>query len=114
LQGQILPVYYGRGSYDNTDGILLSYCGTSLNEWQDLTVDALRKKLRWTLSCLADRNLTHKNLTLGNVLYDGSEIRIIDLEQTAERKSEFDVEAEVNSIIYWFNFRQKAIREDSS
>ncbi|KIV98503.1 uncharacterized protein PV09_09691 [Verruconis gallopava] len=114
LQGRVLPIYYGRGSYDNIDGILLSYCGTSLNERQDLTVDALKKKLRWALSWLADRNLVHKNLTLGNVLYDGSKITIIDLEQTDKQKSGFNINAEVDSILYWFKFRQKALREDTS
>lgn len=101
-------------SCDNIDGILLSYCGTSLNERQHLTVDALQEKLRWALSGLADRNLAHRNLTLGNILYDGSNITIIDLEQSSPPTSDFHIDAEVNAIIYWFKFRQKVLREDNS
>jgi hypothetical protein len=111
LQGHVLPVYYGRGSDDDIDGILLSDCGTNLNERQDVTVEVLRKELRQALNSLADKNLVHRNLNLANVLYDGRKIWIIDLEQTSKPTSKFNIEAEVNSIMYWFNFRQKAIRE---
>jgi RIO1 family len=113
LQGRVLPVYYGMGSDDETAGILFSDCGTALNERQDLEESRLRVMLREALTLLAESGMVHDNLTLSNILFDGRHLWIIDLEQTLDHTNNFNVEAEVSRIIYFYNFRQRKIREHS-
>ena len=55
--------------------------------------------LREALNSLAADGLAQRNLRLSNMLFDGRDPRIIDLEQTSTDLHGFDVEAEALNVL---------------
>lgn len=108
-----VAAYYEIGLEIGTDGMLLTYCGTSLNARQELGEDSLRDMLEEALNRLAASGRVHANLNLSNILFDGRELRIIDLEQTSTDLNGFDVKAEALNILKKYRFRQAQIRKFS-
>lgn len=69
--------------------------------------------LREGLNSLAADGLVHRDLRLSSILFDGRDLRIIDLEQTSMDLDGFDVEAEALNILRKFRFRQEQIQKFS-
>jgi predicted Ser/Thr protein kinase len=110
-QGRVVPICYGETLYDGTCARIFSYCGTSLNERQDIEPDKLGPMVKEALKLLAQVGIVHENLTLANVLFDGRAVWIIDFEQTSNNTEELNIDAEVLNILDWFTKRQAQIRK---
>ena len=110
MQGHLLPIYYGIGLDHEKRGIFLSYCGVNLEEQLEIDEDHLRDMLHDTLSEMKKCGLFHDDLKLSNVLYDGKQLRIIDLEYT-EHPDAWDVEENTKNLLYFYRDLKRRVRQ---
>jgi thiamine kinase-like enzyme len=110
MRGHYLPICYGIGSDHEKRGILLSYCGDRLEEQLEIDEEHLREMLHNTLHDVKKRGLLHRDLNLSNILYDGRQLWIVDLEY-AEDSNDWDVEEETKNLMYFYRDLKRRVRQ---
>lgn len=115
LQGKVIPVCYGKATYNKVPSMVLSDIGgTPLDAKHDIEWKALERKIVEAYRPVLELGVANADLKLDNVHLVGDRVMLLDWEQTESIEGDIDIgatcAAEAQSLGHWFAFRQRAIR----